>query len=131
MDIEVTRDVMEQMFRAAANAHPNEACGILLGKGANITAFQPTKNVHPTPETHFEIDPAALIQAHKSGRDGALSVLGYFHSHPVGAATPSSTDTAMASGDARIWAIIAKGDVTFWVDLPSGFAPLSYRLGDR
>lgn len=116
------------ILRAAEEAHPHEACGLLFGNPAHIETAQATTNVHPEPQRHFEIDPAALIAAHKAAREGGPQVLGYFHSHPNGLARPSATDAAMASGDGRIWAIAAAGELTLWRDAPSGFEPLSYAV---
>lgn len=96
-------------------------------------------NVAPDPLRHFEIDPAALIAAHRASRAGGLAVLGYFHSHPNGLARPSATDARTAAGDGRIWAIVALTQtapgrqdamLTLWRDTPSGFEPLSYRDTD-
>ncbi len=119
------------MERAAAEAHPREACGLLLGEGANVANFAQTANVHCRPETHFELDPQALIDAHRAARDGGPQVIGYFHSHPVGAAAPSATDRASAAGDGRIWAIWGEGELAFWRDDPAGFAALSYSVQER
>jgi desampylase len=132
MDIEVTREALTAMRAAAVAAHPLEACGLLLGEGGRITAARSTANIHPTPQTHFEIDPQALINAHRAARcgDGAggPQVLGYFHSHPVGLPEPSATDRACAARDGRIWAIIAGNDVRFWKDGEQGFTALSFHL---
>lgn len=114
------------ILAAATRAAPNEACGLLLGKPAHIHTAQPTANVAPDPARHFEIDPAALIAAHRAARAGGPQVVGYFHSHPNGLARPSATDAASAAGDGRIWAIVAGNEVTCWRDGPSGFEPLSY-----
>ncbi|MEI6643930.1 MAG: M67 family metallopeptidase [Novosphingobium sp.] len=116
------------ILAAAEAAHPHEACGLLLGHGGHIETALPAANVHPEPQHHFEIDPAALIAAHKAARSGGPQVIGYFHSHPNGLARPSATDAAQASGDSRIWAIAAAGVVTLWRDSPSGFEPLSYAI---
>jgi predicted GIY-YIG superfamily endonuclease/proteasome lid subunit RPN8/RPN11 len=129
--IGVTRDTLAAMLAAAAAAHPLEACGLLLGEGGRITEARETRNVHPTPQTHFEIDPQALIDAHRAARAGGAQVLGYFHSHPTGQAVPSATDRAMAARDGRVWAIIAGQEVMFWEDGTEGFAALSYHLTDR
>jgi proteasome lid subunit RPN8/RPN11 len=118
------------ILAAAQEAHPSEACGLLLGQGAHIVAALPAANVHPEPSRHFEIDPAALIAAHKAVRTGGPGVIGYFHSHPNGLARPSATDAANASGDGRIWAIAAAGLVSLWRDAPLGFEPLSYAVRD-
>ena len=130
MHIEVTREVVDLIERKARAAHPQECCGILLGEGTCITQAIPARNVHPTPETHFEIDPQALIDAHRAAREGGPQVLGYYHSHPVGQPRPSKTDQDMADGTGKIWAIIGPGEVTFWQDDPDGFAELSYEIID-
>ena len=132
MDGEVTSFVMTAMGQAAARAHPAEACGLLLGQvlgeGRRITHFIETQNVHPSPQTHFEIDPAALIAAHKAAREGGAAVLGYFHSHPTGEASPSVTDSAQSAGDGAIWAIAGGADIAFWRDDPQGFVRCNYTV---
>lgn len=133
MELEVTREALAAMRSAASAAHPHEACGVLLGEGVRITEVRETRNVHPTPATHFEIDPQALIDAHRAARSGdGPQVLGYFHSHPTGEPIPSATDRAMAAHDGRIWAIIAGGiagnDVRFWHDGDRGFAALPFTI---
>lgn len=130
MPITLSPSAHAAILAAAQEARPLEACGLLLGQGAHIEAAQPAANVHPEPMRHFEIDPAALIAAHKAARTGGLQVLGYFHSHPNGLARPSATDAASASGDGRIWAISAADLVSLWRDGPSGFEPLSYAVRD-
>ncbi len=132
--ITMTAAVQSAILEAAAAAAPREACGLLLGHGAHIHTAKLAANIHPQPLRHFEIDPAALIAAHKSARAAATTggpqVLGYFHSHPNGLARPSATDAAGASADGRIWAIAAAGMVSLWRDCPSGFEPLSYAVKD-
>jgi len=118
----------EAMLAAARAEHPREACGLLLGEGEHIRTANRAANVHPEPHRHFEIDPAALIAAHKAAREGGPAVLGCWHSHPNGLARPSDTDAAHATGDGRIWAIIANGAISLWVDAPNGFTALSYAV---
>ena len=130
MPLTFTPSAHAAILEAARETYPQEACGLLLGQGRHIETAKPAANIHPEPTRHFEIDPAALIAAHKAARAGGPQVLGYFHSLPNGLARPSNTDAAMASGDCRIWAIAAAGTVTMWRDAPSGFEPLSYALKD-
>ena len=120
--------VLEAMRGHAGLAAPLECCGLLLGEAAQITEARAARNVHLSPQTHFEIDPQALIDAHRAARAGGPQVLGYYHSHPRGPAEPSATDRADAAHDGAIWAIVAGQEVTFWRDDKSGFAPLSYVL---
>lgn len=131
MPLEVSRQVLETLIAEAAGAQPRECCGILLGEGGHITGAMPAANVHPHPETHFEIDPQALIDVHRAARAGGGQVLGYYHSHPNGLARPSETDVAMIGEQGAIWAIIAAGRVTFWRAGDARFDALPYEPSPR
>lgn len=128
MTIEVTSGVMATLRAEARRAAPRECCGLLLGTGDRIDKAAPTANVSPEPEMRFEIEPGALFAAHKAARAGGLQLLGYFHSHPAGHPVPSATDCEHSTGDLRIWAIVAAGEVAFWRDSGNGFEPLPWRL---
>jgi desampylase len=129
MRIEVTSEALAAMRAHAAAALPHEACGILLGEGRRITEARAAANIHPSPATHFEIDPQALIDAHRAARaGGGPQVIGYYHSHPRGPAEPSATDRASASSDGTVWAILAGTDATFWQDGEQGFTALPLSL---
>lgn len=128
MVVELTSGVTATLLREAAQSGSDECCGLLLGQGGTVEIAVTAANVHPDPARHFEIDPAALIAAHRTARAGGPQVLGYYHSHPNGRAEPSATDAAQASGDGRIWAIIAAGAVTWWRDAPHGFEALPTRV---
>ena len=136
-DIQVVQDALKAMRAAALSAYPREACGILLGQnegergGRSLSGFVQTANVHPTPETHFEIDPQALIDAHRAERKGGPKLMGYFHSHPIGEPVPSAIDRTMAARDGKVWAIVAGDRVRFWQDRADGFCALSYDVIDR
>jgi desampylase len=131
MEIELTSGALATLREEATKAYPQECCGLLLGQGSRIEQAVPCRNVHPEPFGHFEIDPAALIAAHRAARAGGPQVLGYYHSHPNGRAEPSAEDNAMAERAGRIWAIIAAGNVLFWRDANESFERLSSRVVDR
>ena len=127
----VAPQVLNQLKAKAAAAHPNECCGILLGSAERIDAILPAANVHPTPRTHFAIDPQALVDAHRAARSGGPRIAGYYHSHPDGPPRPSPTDEAEAARDGSVWAIVgADGEIAFWRVLEHGFVSLSYEVAD-
>ncbi len=130
-DLPISLTVYNRLIVEARAAYPQECCGILLGKSGHINDLLPAVNVHSNPQTHFEINPQTLIDAHRAARNGGPQVLGYYHSHPEGEPVPSETDRASRSGDRRIWAIISKQGVMFWQDDPEGFHALSYEVLDR
>lgn len=129
MRVETTSSVREDLLQAARAAHPFECCGILLGEvradGIRIVQAVAARNVDPEPHRRFAIDPATLIGAHRAARDGGRAVVGYYHSHPKGSATPSVTDRAEAAGDGKIWAIVAGEDIGWWRDAMGGFEPVT------
>lgn len=129
MILTVPRSVIAHLRAAAAAAHPDECCGLLLGH-EHIAAAQAAANLAATPARRFEIDPAVLLAAHKAARQGGPAVLGYYHSHPNGRTSPSAEDQALAAGDGRLWAIVAAGTVSLWRDCPGGFEALSYTVTD-
>ena len=131
MAFRVSRAAFDELLAEALRTAPNECCGILLGRESVIEEALPATNVAPDPLRRFEIDPQALVDAHRAARSGGLAVLGYFHSHPRGPAEPSATDRAEAAHDGSIWAIAAEGGVAFWRDEEAGFEPLSYTVEDR
>ena len=128
MELAVTSGALATLRKEAQLAAPNEACGLLLGQGGVIESAEICANVAPDPARHFEINPAALIAAHKAEREGGAQLIGYWHSHPNGLAEPSATDREKASGDGRVWAILAGEGVTFWRDTIEGFEALPSRL---
>ena len=132
MRVELTSAVMDALCRYAAEAAPQEACGLLLGErvaaGWRVDAVLPAANVHPQPKRFFEIDPVTLIAAHRAARGGGASVIGCFHSHPSGIPEPSAADAAAAARDGSVWAIVAGGAVAFHQAIAEGFRPLAYVL---
>ena len=131
MVIRVTRAALDRMLAEAARAMPEECCGILLGSEGRIEDAKPAPNMAAEPRRRFEIDPQALVDAHRAARRGGPQVVGYFHSHPIGPAEPSASDRAQAAHDGSVWAIVAEQGATFWRDEEAGFVPLSYTVEDR
>jgi predicted GIY-YIG superfamily endonuclease/proteasome lid subunit RPN8/RPN11 len=129
-DLVVRWEALERIQSEARAAHPLECCGLLLGRGGKIEHARPAANVAAEPSRHFEIDPQALVDAHRAARAGGPPVVGYYHSHPGGPAAPSATDHAQAAHDGSVWAIAGASAVTFWRDEEAGFVPLSYAVED-
>jgi proteasome lid subunit RPN8/RPN11 len=127
-DLWVARRAYERMKAKARAAFPRECCGLLLGRFGRIEIARPARNVHPRPERFFEIDPQALVDAHRAARRGGPALLGYYHSHPSGRPVPSAVDASHSAGDGLVWAIIGDGEVTFWRDAPHGFEGWTWRL---
>lgn len=110
-----------QRIRTEAAASPGvEICGLLFGDGLSIDEARGCANVAADPARAFEIDPAALLAAHRAMRAGGPRLIGCYHSHPVGGAVPSPRDAAAAAPDGMIWLIAAEDRVTAWRAVENG-----------
>lgn len=89
--IAIIHDHAEQDF-------PNECCGFLVGKIANletsiVSEIVRAKNTrHDRPQNRFEIDPGELVRTDKAARSAGNTVIGFYHSHPNSPAVPSEFD---------------------------------------
>ncbi len=113
MEIRLSSALAAQMLAHAADTPEEEVCGLLFGTVDQIVAAQSTRNISANPEIEFEIDPAALIAAHKAARAGGPPLMGCYHSHPNGIGEPSPTDRAQAERG-HIWIIAAGGRLRAW-----------------
>ncbi len=114
MDIKIARALHDTLLAAAAERPDVEICGVLFGDATQITELNILDNISSNLEAEFEIDPSALIAAHKAARAGGPSVIGHFHSHPNGLLRPSARDCAESAGDGATWLIIAGGRIGAW-----------------
>ena len=114
MKAHVSRSVLTGIQRISADAAPREACGLLFGAPDRVTDWQAVENVAEEPERRFEIEPGALFAALRAERAGGPKIVGYWHSHPGGDATPSVTDAAMAQPDGKLWLIVTQDNATLW-----------------
>lgn len=128
MAVRISREILQHILNRAAASPDAEVCGLLLGCEGEVTDMLPTANVADEPSLRFEIDPAALIAAHRRARSGGPAILGYYHSHPAGEVEPSRCDAEMADADGMLWLICEpRGAWALWragnAGLHGRFAP--------
>ena len=75
-------------------------CNIWISEMDNkiksVDGFNPNHKKKTSRKNRFRIDPLEQFFAQKWGRERDLQVLGTAHSHPLGKATPSSTDISLS-----------------------------------
>jgi proteasome lid subunit RPN8/RPN11 len=113
MELRISRAALDEILAAAAAAPDAEICGLLLGRDATVTALRPCANVAADPRDSFEVDPAALIAAHRAARAGGPALIGHYHSHPNGSPDPSARDAAAAEPGSH-WIIAGGGELRAW-----------------
>ena len=95
----------------ARAAFPNECCGLIeaerTGDAIRVLALHPTANLADDPACGFEIDPAVHIRLRCELRGTGRSVVGCYHAHPNGRATPSERDRAGGCEPGFVWIVAA------------------------
>jgi proteasome lid subunit RPN8/RPN11 len=119
MRVEIATGLIAELVALAAADPACEVCGILYGTARRITGYGVAANVAAVPEATFEIDPAALFAAYRTARAGGPAVVGCYHSHPRGNATPSVRDRAGAE-PGQFWLILAGTDARLYLSGPDG-----------
>jgi proteasome lid subunit RPN8/RPN11 len=84
--------VYDTLINVAQAAQPNEACGLLVGRGERVVQVIPVENSAEDKITHFQITQQALNDHLPSIRQQGLTIIGFFHSHPNGYPVPSAED---------------------------------------
>ena len=90
--MEISSSVIDALVGYARSELPNEACGYLVGDADGcVSRFVPITNAAASP-TRFMFDPLEQLAAEQAIETAGDTVVGVAHSHPTGAATPSTTD---------------------------------------
>jgi len=93
-DLVLSPGLLEKIIRYSKSAYPNEACGLLAGRGT-AERFIPMNNISAGSD-RYEMDPTELIATLRGLRDGGEELVANCHSHPHGPAEPSKIDIERA-----------------------------------
>jgi proteasome lid subunit RPN8/RPN11 len=90
-ELTINKAQWTQMRDQLQAALPEEACGLLSGRGARVEMVYPLENAAHSP-TRFVIDPSAQVDAMLAMEAAGQELLAVYHSHPQGPPHPSGTD---------------------------------------
>ena len=127
-DLRIPRHIVNEMIAHARELSPHECCGLLAGRGTEVThlyrirnivamdgidkqsPFDPEKAAHLerlSPEERAEIafvmDMQEFSYAKKDIRKQGLDLQIVYHSHPKDPARPSITDIKIATDYEEVW----------------------------
>ena len=74
-----------------------EVCGLLGGADGRALSHYAVANVAGEPATNFLMEPREQLGAMKTMRERGEELVGIYHSHPAGPATPSARDLEFAA----------------------------------
>lgn len=126
----VAREVLDHALEVA----PDECCGVLLGpEEGHVTRVLRAENVHEDARTRYQIDPETMLEAVELEDAGKAVVVGFYHSHPRGAAAFSDEDRARGAWEGRDYLLISLSPLTFvagrWDG--EGFEDLHVRVPEK
>ncbi|TAL25726.1 MAG: M67 family peptidase [Nitrospirae bacterium] len=102
----IPKGIFEDMLLHCREAYPNEACGILAGKGKEVLKIYKMTNIENSPVSYF-MDSREQFKVMKDIRENNLSMLAIFHSHPSSPAYPSAKDLTLASYEDSVYIIVS------------------------
>jgi len=111
--LRLTRHQWQTIAEHLTRELPNEACGLLGGRGGVVEKVFLIENRWRSP-VRYEMEPTAQIQAMVAIEDAGLEITAIFHSHPAGPAIPSSTDVAEAYYPEALYLICAPHERNQW-----------------
>jgi len=109
--IRIPREIVDEIVKQAKAELPNEACGLLAGKGIEVQRRFALTNADASPE-HFTFLPAEQFQVLRSARAEGLGIIANYHSHPATPARPSEEDIRLAFDPNILYVIVSLADIT-------------------
>ena len=104
--LNISPKIFDEMISHCKEAHPNEACGILAGKGDDASKIYKMTNIENSPVSYF-MDSKEQFKVMKDIRENNLSMLAIFHSHPSSPAYPSEKDKSLAFYEDCVYVIVS------------------------
>ena len=97
----------EALIAEALETPGREVCGLIGGIGDRATTRYALANVADEPATSFFIEPRGQLRAMQVMRARGEALVGIYHSHPHGPATPSARDVELAAYPGVAYLIIS------------------------
>ncbi len=107
--LQIPAHIFQRMIDQARAGAPFEVCGILGGKGNNVSAIYPMTNTDASRD-HFMMDPREQFSVVKALRSQELEMLAVYHSHPATPARPSEEDIRLARTPNVSYVIVSLAD---------------------
>lgn len=136
--IEFPRNLYDEIVTHARQGDDEEVCGVLGGTYGPTTSVvksvHRTANVADDPKSRYAIDPETYYEIANQVESAGESIVGFYHSHPAGPASPSATDADRAAWPGYSYVIVALDGHPYvgawrWNE-PEGFQGERVAIGD-
>ncbi|MBI4684014.1 MAG: M67 family metallopeptidase [Nitrospirae bacterium] len=102
----ISKSIFDEMISHCREKYPNEACGILAGKGNETSKIYRMTNIENSSVSYF-MDSKEQFKVMKDIRENNISMLAIFHSHPLSPAYPSAKDMRLAFYEDAVYVIVS------------------------
>jgi proteasome lid subunit RPN8/RPN11 len=96
---------LDQVISHCKSVYPNEACGLLVGKGDTAEKIHKMTNIEKS-SVSYMLDPEEQFRAMKEMRNNGHKMLAIYHSHPHSQAHPSPKDISLAFYSEPVYLIV-------------------------
>jgi [CysO sulfur-carrier protein]-S-L-cysteine hydrolase len=93
--LQIPESILRAVVAHAQSGFPLEVCGLLGGKGLEVTSHFTMTNTDASKE-HFTMDPKEQFAVARALRAAAQEMVAIYHSHPESPARPSQEDIRLA-----------------------------------
>jgi proteasome lid subunit RPN8/RPN11 len=104
--ITLATHLIKTMIDHAQGELPNECCGVLIGRPGVFERVIPIASIPPSPDSYY-MSPEEQIEIFTELGESGESLLGIYHSHPEGPASPSGMDIRLAFHPEAVYFIVS------------------------
>ncbi|MDA8277723.1 MAG: M67 family metallopeptidase [Actinomycetota bacterium] len=96
--VHISSNDISEIIRHCVEETPNEACGLLIGRGDVINSVRRARSQIPSP-FEFTMESKDILTIDQEADTEGLEIVGLYHSHTMTEAYPSPTDVAACPDD--------------------------------
>jgi proteasome lid subunit RPN8/RPN11 len=131
----LTREQARVIVDHARAEAPNEACGVIAGRGVRAQEIIPIPNVADDPLHAYHMDERRLVETLVGLERRSLELLAFYHSHPRTDPIPSPSDVRLANYPDTPYLIVSLkgGDprLSAWSMRYGQVTPVSLHVGEQ
>ncbi|MEV0348146.1 M67 family metallopeptidase [Nonomuraea sp. NPDC052129] len=105
----ISQELVDKIIAHARADHPDEACGVIAGRGGVPERFVPMENAERSP-TFYRFDSLEQLRVWREMDDRDEEPVVIYHSHTATEAYPSRTDVTYASEPDAHYVLVSTRD---------------------
>jgi proteasome lid subunit RPN8/RPN11 len=106
MQLVIPRHLASEIILHCKEVYPNEACGILAGKGRVVQKVYKMTNIENS-SVSYMMEPGEQFTVMKEMREQGLEMSAIYHSHPQSGVYPSPKDINLAFYPDSLYVIVS------------------------